>query len=411
MTWLRSIALLLVLSPLAAAGDWPQWLGPRRDNSTSEVIAPWKEAPTVLWRHPVGEGNSSPTVAGGRVFIHSKVADKLEEQLIAYDAATGKEDWRYVCKRTEFKSPYGNGPRATPAVADGKVYTFGITGLATCVDAANGKEVWQVDTLERFKAKNLLFGMACSPLVDQYHVYLNVGGPKASVVALDRKTGTTVWQSLDDTASYSSPVLFGKGEARQLVFLTGKGLASLAPNTGELFWEFPLVDKLFESSTTPVKVGDRIVASSITYGSACLNLETKDDKPAYGKAWTNDALTCYFSTPVAVGTDYLYLVTGQLGVFGKPSATLHCVDMKTGKSLWKKEKVGTYHAALLRTGDNKLLMLEEKGDLVLLDPNPKEYKEICRASVCGETWAHPVLANGKLYLRNKKEIRCVKLGK
>jgi outer membrane protein assembly factor BamB len=412
MLWLRSVLLLLLLAPLTHAADWPQWLGPNRDNSTSEIVAPWTEAPRVLWRHPVGEGNSSPTVADGRVFIHSKVMDKLEEEVIAYEAASGKEIWRHAYKRAEFKSGYGNGPRATPTVLDGKVYTFGITGIALCLEAATGKEVWQVDTLDRFKAKNILFGMAGSPLVDQDHVYFNVGADKASIVALDRKTGATAWQSLDDKASYSSPILFGQGTDRQLVFLTAKGLTSLDPATGKLFWQFPLVDLLFESSTTPVKVGERIVASSITYGSAGLSLETKESKPAYKEEWKSPSLTSYFSTPVAVGTDTLYLVTGQLPFPGKrPSATLHCVDMKTGKSLWKKEKVGTFHAALLRTGDNKLLMLQENGDLVLLDPSPKEYKELSRASVCGETWAHPVLVDGKLYLRDKKEIICVQLGK
>jgi outer membrane protein assembly factor BamB len=414
MHWLRSILLLPVLAPLAMAADWPQWLGPQRDNSTTEIVAPWQEAPKVLWRQPVGEGNSSPTVAGGRVFIHAKVADKTEEEVIAYDSDTGKEKWRTPYKRAAFASLYGNGPRATPAVFDGKVYTFGITGVASCLDAASGRMVWQVDTLERFKAKNLFFGMACSPLVDKDHVYLNVGAEKASIVALNRNTGEVAWQSLDDKASYSSPIAFRLPNGpRQLVFLTAKGLTSLGPDSGKLYWQFPLVDKLLESSTTPVKVGERIIASSITYGTACLSLTTKDDSPGYKEEWKNPELTSYFSTPIAVGTGYLYMVTGKnpTAFKGGASATLHCVDMKNGKTLWKKEKVGTYHAALMRTGDNKLLMLQDSGDLALLEPNPEEYKEICRAHVCGFTWAHPVLVNGKLYLRDDKNVLCVQLGK
>jgi outer membrane protein assembly factor BamB len=243
--------------------------------------------------------------------------------------------------------------------------------------------------------------------VEQNHVLVNVGGKGASVVAFDQDTGAVAWKNLDDPASYSSPIVFGQGKERQVVFLTQQALVSLSPNDGRLFWRFPLVDLLFESSTTPVRTGDLLMASSITYGSVGLRLETKDGRPSATQVWKNDALTCYFSTPVAVGQDYLYIVTGTKPPF--PQATLHCLEAKTGKELWKKPKVGKYHAALLRTGNDKLLMLEEAGDLVLLDPDPKEYRELARAKVCGETWAHPALANGRLYVRDNKEIICLRL--
>jgi len=411
MLWLRSLVVLFLLAPLALAGDWPQWLGPNRDGSTPEKVAPWKEDPKVLWKKPVGEGNSSPVIAEGRVFIHSKIKDKTEEEVVAYDATTGKELWRYPYERVPFKSAYGNGPRATPAVVDGKVYTFGITGVLTCLDAAKGTKLWQIDTLTEFKGKNLRFGLAGSPLVEKDRVLVDVGAAGASIVALDSKTGEVAWKRLDDGASYSSPIAFGDGKQRQAVFLTGAGLVSLAPAMGELNWRFPLRDLLFESSTTPVKVGDRIVASSITYGSACLKLETKEGKPAFKEEWKNPALTCYFSTPVPVGSEHLYLVTGKLPLGQAAEATLHCVDMASGKSLWQQPKVGEFHAALLRTGDGKLLMHQDSGELALLDPNPKEYKELCKSKVCGPTWAHPALANGLLYVRDKKELICVQLGK
>ncbi len=411
MLWLRSLVVLFLLAPLALAGDWPQWLGPNRDGSTTEKVAVWKEAPKVVWKQPVGEGNSSPVIASGRVFVHSKIKDKTEEEVVAYDARTGQEQWRYSYERVPFKSAYGNGPRATPAVVDGKVYAFGITGVLTCLDAAKGTKVWQVDTLTKFKGKNLFFGLASSPLVEQGRVLVDVGAKGASIVALDGKTGEAAWKSLDDGASYSSPIAFGDGKQRQVVFLTAAGLVSLEAASGELVWRFPLRDRLFESSTTPVKVGNRIVASSITYGSACLKLETKDGKPAFQEVWKNPELTCYFSTPVPIGSEHLYLVTGMLPLGGRPEATLHCVDLASGKSLWKKPKVGEYHAALLRTGDGKLLMHQDNGELVLLDPNPKEYKELCRAKVCGHTWAHPALANGLLYVRDNKELICLRLSK
>src|SRR5262249_47004679 len=158
MSWLRSLALLLLCCQGAVAGDWPQWLGPTRDGVSPEKVLPWKEAPKVVWQHPIGEGNSSPVVVGDRVFLHAKVKDQTEEEVIALDARTGKPLWRTAYTRAAFTSPYGNGPRATPAVVNGRVYTFGITGVLTCLEADSGKQVWQVDTLKQFGAKNLFFG-------------------------------------------------------------------------------------------------------------------------------------------------------------------------------------------------------------------------------------------------------------
>src|SRR5262249_48148531 len=150
-----------------------------------------------------------------------------------------------------------------------------------------GTKFWQVDTLNEFKGKNLIFGLASSPLVEKGRVLVDVGAKGASIVALDGKTGEAAWKSLDDGASYSSPIAFSEGTQRQVVFLTGAGLVSLEPASGELFWRFPLRDRLFESSTTPIKVGNRILASSITFGSACLKLEMKDNKPAFQEEWKN----------------------------------------------------------------------------------------------------------------------------
>jgi outer membrane protein assembly factor BamB len=409
MIWLRSLIFGLVCAAVAEAGDWPQWLGPNRDGSSSETVAAWKEAPKVLWRYPVGEGNSSPVIAQGRVFIHDKVKDKDEEELFALDAASGKLLWQVVHPRAAFKSLYGNGPRATPAVAGDHIYTFGITGILRCNMASTGKPVWEINTLKDFGATNLFFGMSCSPLVEGNHVLINVGGKGASVVAFDKESGAVAWKALDDKASYSSPIAFGQGKDRQVVFLTQQGLVSLNPIDGSLFWRFALVDLLLESSSTPVRVGDMLVASSITYGSTGLRLQTKDDKPNATQIWKNDALTCYFSTPVPVGSDHLYLVSGTKPPALSSQATLHCIDARTGKELWQKPKVGKYHAALLRTGNQKLLLLEEAGNLVLLDPDPKEYRELARAKICEETWAHPALADGRLYVRDMKEVICLRL--
>ena len=166
----------------ALAGDWPQWLGPDRDCSSPESIAPWKSNPKVLWRQPVGEGHSSPIVAAGKVFLLTKVKDKDEEEVQAFDAADGKPSWTAAYPRGVFTSIFGNGPRATPTFQGGKLYTFGVTGILSCLDARTGSIDWQVDTIKKFDAPKLFFGSSCSPLVDGNRVLVNVGAgaPRSS---------------------------------------------------------------------------------------------------------------------------------------------------------------------------------------------------------------------------------------
>jgi outer membrane protein assembly factor BamB len=408
MLWRRTLLLFVLCTAPAAAADWPQWLGRNRDCSSPEIVVPWKTPLKVLWHKAVGDGHSSPVVAGGKVFLHTKVADKDQEQISGYDAKTGELLWHTAYDRASFFGVFGVGPQATPAVADGRVYTYGVTGILGCFNAADGKEVWRIDALKELKAKNLFFGAACSPLGDGDKVFVAVGGPGASAAAFKTDKGELGWKSLDASASYSSPILFGKDKDRQLVFLTGAGLASLNPTDGNVYWQYPVKDAANENSATPVHTGDTLLASTVKFGGVALKLETKDGKPAAMKAWKNPELTCYFSTPVAVGSEQIYMVTGQFGLLDATSA-LRCVETKTGKELWKKEKVGKYHAALLRTGDNKLLMLDDFGNLTLIDPDPKEYKELSRSKVCGATWAHPALSDGRVYLRDDKELICVEV--
>jgi outer membrane protein assembly factor BamB len=410
MKELRALAILLLAAPLAAASDWPQWLGPRRDGSTDEIVKPWTEPLKILWKTPVGEGHSSPIVADGMVYLHARVPGKNEESLQAFDAATGAAKWTTSYPRAFFLNPFGLGPRGTPAIDAGKIYSLGITGILSCIDAKTGEKIWLVDTLNEFKAKNLTFGISGSPIIDGDNVLINVGAKGASIVAFHKKTGKEVWKTLDDAASYSSPIIYGKGEDRQAIFLTGKGIVSVSPAGGSVFWQHPFQDKLAESSTTPVVLGDTLFVSSVTLGGTALKLDNSQAIPKAKELWMKKEWHCYFSTPATVGKDHIYLVTGQASLT-KAVANLHCVELSTGKSLWKRDKVGKYHASLARTGDDKLLLIEEDGDMVLLQPDPKEYRELCRTKICGTTWAHPAISNGRLYIRDAKELICVELPK
>ncbi|MCS7270570.1 MAG: PQQ-like beta-propeller repeat protein, partial [Gemmataceae bacterium] len=258
-------------------------------------------------------------------------------------------------------------------------------------------------------AKNLFFGVSTSPLiVDNDKLVVMVGGVNAGIVAFDPQTGRTVWKATQEPASYSSPIV-AKG---QLIFLGGAHLLGLSPQ-GELLWRYPFegrVGGLVESSTTPLYSQDLLIGSTITSGSVALRLVQRGPQWQAEKVWENKSLTCYFSTPVAVG-EYLYMVNGTTSLLN-PSITLRCVELKSGRVLWERKDVGRYHAALLRCGppgEERLLMLDDNGYLTLVQPNPKEYKELARSKVCGPTWAHPALVDGHLYLRDEQELLCLRL--
>ncbi len=401
--------LLAFSSSKTIAEDWSTWLGPRRDCSSLETLTPWKESPKILWKLPVGEGHSSPIVAKGKVYLHYKTKDKNEELLACLDAISGKQVWATSYPREAFTSVFGLGPRGTPSISKDQIFTFGVTGILSCFNLTDGKILWQVDTLKDFKAANLYFGSSCSPLLFEDKIIVEVGGKSASIVAFNQKDGSLAWKTLDDKASYSSPIVWKDGDKQMILALTQQGLVALDPKDGKSFFKFPLVDRLNESSTTPVRMGDSILASSVTYGSVALAINNKEAVPTYKQTWKNSSLNCYFATPVVVGKDYVYLVTG--GLLPPPSSDLHCVEIATGKIIWTKKKVGKYHASLVRTADNKILMLEDFGSLVLMEPNAVGYKELCRAKVCGHTWAHPAVSEGKVFLRDEKELFCIDLNK
>jgi outer membrane protein assembly factor BamB len=414
MTWLRVVLTLLLYAAAAGAADWPGWLGPKRNGSSTEKIVPWKEKETlkVLWRVPVGNGYSSPVVAAGRVFVHGRVRDKEKEQeeVLAFDAVTGKELWRDHYERPSYKSVLGSGPRATPAVAGNNLFTLGINGVLSCYEVEKGKRLWQVDLYKHFKADLPRFAVCCSPLVIGNRVIVSVGGKGRCVVALHAETGKVLWQALDDAASTSSAVLFAggqrpKGGAPDVVFMTPLRLVGLDPLDGSLRWEHPMVFQPAGTSPTPIVRGDKIVASTQAHGAVAVRITKKDERPAAEPAWQNKEMKSYFSSGIAAG-DFLVLVTNTIQPV--PSASLSCMEADTGKELWSKG-VGYFHAAVIRTADGKLLVLNDSGVLTLWEFDAKGAKQLARAKVCGGTLVAPALADGRLYARDRSELVCVKM--
>jgi outer membrane protein assembly factor BamB len=406
MLFIRTLVGFLVVIPAVRAGDWPQWLGPARNGSSPETVFAWRAPPRRVWAQSVGEGHSSPVVSNGHVFLLAKVAEKEEEELTAFDAAAGNVLWRFRYERGEFRSIFGNGPRSTPIVSGSRVYCFGATGVLTCVDAASGRQVWQLNTTVKFRAPQLFFGASCSPLLHQGKIFLNIGAKNASIIAVDAQTGQLCWQALDDGAGYASPIVVPGHD--QIIFLTAQGLISVKPENGSLNWHFPFADLLGEASATPTLAGDALVASTITLGAVALRVDGTRSGTEPAKLWAKPEFTSYFSTPVPAG-GYLYMVTGTKPPALQVEATLRCTDPRTGRELWHKANVGKYHASLLRTGNDKLLLLQDSGRLAFIDPSPEACRELAAAQVCGETWAHPALANGRLYIRDQNRLICLEL--
>jgi outer membrane protein assembly factor BamB len=396
---LRCLALLL-LPAVACAGDWPQWLGPNRDGTSSETVAPWKGDLKVLWKKSVDEGNSSPVIAGGLLYLHTKVKEKDAEQLQAFDAKTGDLKWTQTYEKTPFQPKFGVGPRATPTVDGGKVFTLGNTGVLAAWDAATGKPLWKIETLKNPKADNLGFGVSASPLIVGNLVVVQGGNSKSpGVRAYEKDTGKEVWIAGKDPASYAAPVKLGN----EIVVLTGANLTGISEK-GEVRWAVPFRDLLNESSTTPIRANELIIASSVTAGA--IAVKVSDGQAT--QVWKKPSLTCYFSTPVAINPEYLYLVTGALS-FSDMSVTLRCVETKTGKEIWNQPKVGKYHASLLKMGDGKLLMHQDSGELLLLAPNNSKFEPLAKTKICGSTWAHPAIADGKIYVRDDHDLICLSL--
>lgn len=414
MTWFRAVVLMLVLAAPAGAGDWPQWLGPKRNGITTEKFAAWKkdEAPTRLWKAAVGNGYSAPVVAGGKVFVHARGQDpdREEEQVTAFDAVTGKELWKDVYQRPKYRSVLGTGPRATPTVAGKRLFTLGINGLLSCYEVDKGKRLWQVDLYKHFMADLPRFAVCCSPLVIGNRVIVSVGGKGKCVVALNAGSGKVEWQALDDAASTSSAVLFAggprpRGGAADVVFITPLRVVGLDPLDGALRWEYPMVFQPAGTSPTPVVHGDKVIASTQAHGAVAVKVGKKANKLAAESAWQNKEARSYFSSGVAAG-GLVVLVTNRTDPL--PNASLCCLEAGTGKELWKKS-AGYFHAGVIRTGDGKLLVLNDSGSLSLWEFDARGARQLCKAKACGGTLVNPALANGRLYARDGKELVCLKL--
>jgi outer membrane protein assembly factor BamB len=406
----RHLAFAVALTVLCGAatspaGDWPQFLGPTRDGVAADAVADaWPAGgPKVLWSTNVGQGFSAPVVAGGSLVLFHRVGNEAVIQCL--DAGMGKSKWTAKYP-TDYRDDFGfdEGPRATPTISDGRVYTFGAEGMLACWNFADGAKVWSVDTRAQFHAGKGFFGVACSPLVEGDLVVLNVGGKDgAGVVAFGKADGKVRWKATSDEAGYASPVAATLAGHRYVLSFNREGLVGLDPASGAVRFSFHWRSRSHASvnAATPLVVGDDVFLSA-SYGTGAVLVHVGPDAKLTERWSGDESLSNHYATSVH-RAGFLYGFDGRQ----EQTPRLRCVELATGKVRWSQEDFGA--GTLLLAGD-RLVVLTEKGELVLAPATPDAFKPTARAQVLQSTCrAHAALAGGLLYARDQDTLVCVDL--
>ena len=457
MRLLSTFAFLAALTGTAAAEDWPQWLGPKRDGVWRETGLVEKfpaGGPKQLWKVDIGVGYAGPAVADGKLFVTDYAPDagtklpdggfakgrfKGSERVVCRDAATGQEKWKYAYP-CEYTVSYPGGPRCTPTVDGEMVYTLGAMGDLKALKTASGEVVWSKNFITDYDAGLPVWGFSSHPLVDGDKLICLVGGTKDRlVVAFDKKTGKELWasQSCQGDFGYCPPMVYEFGGKRQIIVWHARAVVGLEPDSGKLIWRVPFDVKFALTAPTPRKIGDDKLFITSFYNGSLLLKVTADKAEVVWKSKakgeqpnaTTD-LSSIMCTPVVEG-NHIYGVCS----YGQ----LRCIEADTGKRVWETmqatrgaltppkiaeepepaDKERWSLAFLIPNGD-RYFLFNEQGDLIIAKLSPKGYEEIDRAHVIDPTntmagrktvWMHPAFANKCAFIRNDKELICVSLAK
>jgi len=345
-------------------------------------------------------------IGSGKLILFHRLDSK--ETVECLEAKSGKELWK-ADYPTGYRDDFGfeEGPRATPAIAQSRVFTFGAEGTLSCWNLDSGAKVWSLDAKTQFKAGKGFFGMACSPLVEGNAVILNIGGKDgAGIVAFDQATGKVLWRATDDEASYASPVAATINGQRRLFVITREALVALNPSDGKVSFRHPWRPPMHASvsAAAPLVIGDLIFISA-SYGTGATLLRYREPEPE--KLWsTDDALSCHYATPVVLN-GFLFGFDGRADPGLQAESSLRCVELKTGKVRWKEE---TLKVGIVTLAGDQLLVLTEKGELLRAPATPDGFKPAARAQILPfVARAHPAFANGLFYARSKDKLVCVDL--
>jgi len=426
---------LITLTSLARADDWPQWMGPQRDNvwrETGLLEAFPEDGPKVVWRMPVAGGYAGPAVAAGKVFVTDYVtADDVKidnfdrkassgiERLLCLDEKTGTELWKHESP-AKYTISYPAGPRTTPIVHNGKVYAQGAEGMLVCLAIETGKPLWSKDLKAVYKTKAALWGYASQPLLDGDKLIVLAGGEGTHCVALHKDTGEEIWRTgTGKEQGYSPPVIIKQAGARQLILTRPDAVYAVDPETGKELWSQEYTADNGSIIMTPIQVGNYLFVAG--YNNRNLMLELATDAPGARTLWRDKPK--HAMSPINVQP---FLMDGL--IYGMDSdGELRCMDVPDGNIKWatpqplSRRKLGSGTVFLVRQGEtNRFWMFAETGDLILGELSSKGFRELSRTHLIAPTnfafgrevvWCAPAFANRRIYVRNDKELLCVDLAK
>lgn len=376
----------------ASAADWPQWRGLHRDGKSPEtgLLTSWPEnGPPLQWKTSgLGEGYSAFSVVGDRLYTQGQRGS--QQFVMAFDTATGRKVWE-TPSGGAYRERRGNGPRGTPTVDGDWLYALASDGTLACLDRATGKKLWEINIVKQFGGEVIHWGISESPLVDGDRLIVTPGGPGASVVALDKKTGKLLWKSQSDSAGYSSPIAFDAAGKRQIAVLTGEGALGLNAANGDLLWRNKKVANGTANIATPIAFDGRVFFST-DYGTGCLLLDVR----------SGGARELYFNREMK--NHYSSSVLHQGYLYGFSSSILTAMKFEDGSVAWRDRSVGK---GSVTYADGHLYVLSEAGRVALVEATPAGYREKSRFSIpAGDfpAWTPPVIAHGRLYLREQDRL-------
>jgi len=395
----------LVLACCAPAwdADWPQWRGPNRDGISPEtgLLRSWPPGgPQLVWKtQGLGEGYSSFAVVGERLFTQGQQGN--QEFVVALDSQTGKLLWK-TPSGSAFREQRGHGPRGTPTLDGARLYALAADGTLLCLETATGRRIWGLNLMERFGGRVPTWGISESPLIDGDRLIVTPGGPGAAVVAVEKTKGDLLWKSQSDPAGYSSPMAVDAGHVHMVVVFTAHGALGLKLTSGELQWRYDKVANRTANIATPI-VHDGYVFLSSDYGTGCALLKLTPGSRGIdvSEVYFNRDMRNHYSTSVLVG-DYVY---------GFSSGILTAMKFLTGEVAWRNRSVGKGSVIY---AEGLLYALSEDGALGLIEATPQGYKERSRFEIHRgryPTWTPPVIANGKLYVREQDNLYCYNIAR
>jgi outer membrane protein assembly factor BamB len=395
-------------APALPAAEWPQWRGPNRDGLAAGVAPPaaWPKELKQGWRVTVGVGHSSPVVSGGVVYQFTRQGE--DEVLVALDTSTGRQLWRSAATPVSYTvnpaaSGHGKGPKSTPVVEGGRVYTLGIAGLLSAHDARTGRLIWRKDFSKQFPANSPLYGTAMSPIVVGDLLVAHVGGHDGgALTAFDAATGAVKWSYDADGPAYSSPVVLTVGGERQVVTFTQKELVSVSSATGRLLWKLAAKTPYDTNCNTPVVYKDTVVVSLEGQGLVALRPVREGGKWTAREVWRNEENELYMNTPVIHSGTLYGLSTRKKGQF-------FAVDTATGKTLWQGPGRMGENASITNVA-GMLLALTNDAVLYVLPAGATSFVPVAQYTVANsQTWAHPVFLGDHILVKDETTLTSLSL--